>query len=137
MAETSISQYGSYNTPQSFDGSAATTFILGQWWYDFDRLTGLAIPAFAAVEAKSNGGGTAKFGIFLLPDGDVNIADLFSILIPDFTVAVANVNAFHKYSVLIDITRPLGKKQVLLAAQPQNAGTIISWRSILMKFGSA
>lgn len=127
-----IAEYGDYYAPQTFDGSAATTFILGQWGYDFIQTLGHGVDLFAGVEAKTNGGGTAKFGVFILPDGDVNIADLFGIIAPFITINVANVASFHGYDATATGAVPFGASQVMLAAQPQNAGTIVTWRSAVI-----
>lgn len=132
----SFTEFGNYMAPQTFSSAAGATSILGQWWFDFSRLSTVTINIFLGIEAESDGNGTARFGLFILPDGDPLIGDLFNGLQPVVTASVANVNAFHGYDGNATIARPAGLKQVLLAAQPTKSGgadVTISWRSALVQ----
>lgn len=146
MGRMSIAQFGNFTAPQQIKGGGVIDpnppLILGQWWFDFSRIAENNVNIFLGAETQlATIGSTLNlvFGIFVLPDGDVNPAGLFGLLLPDVQLSmVAPDLAFHGYNASATIANLKLKRQVILAYTFGTSGTsgliptVFNWRSILL-----
>lgn len=122
---------GAYSAPLSFTLADASGLgvILRQWWFDFSRLGAAAssLNIYGSAEQRRVSGGALypTYGVFLLPDGDINVADLFGLLVPVLeVVADSQVTSFHKFEDDAALSNPGIGRQVLLAVKPNLHGTM-------------
>jgi hypothetical protein len=130
--------YGNtYPTFNSFNGTA----VLVSYWYDFSRVgTGNNVNLYMSVVASSDGNGDAVFGLFILPDGDPVVANLFVSILPNLSFTAATSTATLSSDGSITIPNPGVGMQILIAAQPVKFGapdTVITWGTIFVEANPA
>lgn len=125
-----------YGPSATFTSATGPTTILDQFWYDFSRLSTPTIDLYLTAVTASDGNGDAVFGLFILPDGDPVLGNLFGAIVPQVTFTTANSALFLGSDASAVIANPAAKRQILIAAQPKKSGaadTTISYRSVIMQ----
>lgn len=129
-----------YGDPFEFtlSDASANAVILAQWTLPLDLLPeGDVIVNLGVITRRASGGNLfPTYGIFVLPDGDVDAADLFTEIEPDVEINAPSIAAtFAMHNSDETIANPGAAKQILLAVKPnstnsENVATVHEYRSV-------
>jgi hypothetical protein len=143
--------YGTYVVPQNYFTTPAVNgvFILGQFWYDFSRITKNNLNMYLSMESR--GFFPSSFwevGIYFLPDGVIDPHQLFGgafggspPLNPNIDVVTTHLatGVGGNTSGIVTIPNPKIKRQVLVASLSETgeATSSASMRSMNLKIVGA
>ena len=123
--------YGTYPSPQDYFTTPAVNgiFILGQYWYDFSRITKANLKMSLSMEAEGFFASSVwEIGIYFLPDGAIDPHQLFGGIFGGAPPLNPNIDVVTTHlassiggnaSGVITIPNPGIKRQLLVASLSQ------------------